>query len=227
MAKPKDFKDLPPEERIKKLKQLEKERQKEIAEAEKLIKASEDEITDKAEFKEKVPIPQFSQEDLVGLGEGGREILKQRGVLLNVESDESEDTEENKTESLEESVEAEAPKFDKPVDVQYALPGESSRHEINSEYLMQQSHIPLQQLRTEMDSIYKKVEDRGYMTWGEQSRANVVYSAIDEKLRAVDAGNYSMTEDIAKQAGLAKTLTGRLLDRAYQSNTIDQKNWYK
>ena len=58
-----DLKDLPPEERIRILKKLEEEKKKEIAEAEKAIKESQDELTERRKWAEKVPIPQVSRDD--------------------------------------------------------------------------------------------------------------------------------------------------------------------
>src|SRR3989338_11521327 len=76
-----DIKKLPPEERIKKLKELEKQRKKEIEEAQKKIKESEDELRERRKWKEKVPIPEFAQEGFGGLSEEAKDILKQhRGV---------------------------------------------------------------------------------------------------------------------------------------------------
>jgi len=58
-----DLKKLPPEERLKKLKELEQKKKQEIDEAQKLIKESETEITEQRKWKEKVPIPQVAVED--------------------------------------------------------------------------------------------------------------------------------------------------------------------
>src|SRR3990167_2739866 len=70
-----ELKDLPPEERIKRLKKLEEEKKKEIEEAEKIIKESNEEITERRKWIEKVPIPQVAQDDLEGLGEEGKQLF--------------------------------------------------------------------------------------------------------------------------------------------------------
>ncbi|MDO8642040.1 MAG: hypothetical protein Q7R76_00410 [Candidatus Woesearchaeota archaeon] len=58
-----DIKKLPPEERLKKLKELETERKKEIEEARKLVAQSEHEIA-LEEIKRDIPIPQMTSVDV-------------------------------------------------------------------------------------------------------------------------------------------------------------------
>ena len=75
-----DLKNFSPEEKLRKLKELQKKKKQELAEAEKEIKESEEELSDQQKFLEKVPIPEVTKEDLAGLSESAREILKmQRG----------------------------------------------------------------------------------------------------------------------------------------------------
>ncbi|MBI2142864.1 hypothetical protein HYU20_00795 [Candidatus Woesearchaeota archaeon] len=63
MATVDELKKLSPDERIKRLKELEEERKKEIEEAEELIKETAQELAD-AEEKKKIPIPQARATDL-------------------------------------------------------------------------------------------------------------------------------------------------------------------
>ena len=63
MATIDELKKLSPDERIKRLKELEEERKKEIEEAEELIKETTQELAD-AEEKKKIPIPQARATDL-------------------------------------------------------------------------------------------------------------------------------------------------------------------
>ncbi|MEK6854468.1 MAG: hypothetical protein AABX60_03965, partial [Nanoarchaeota archaeon] len=62
-----ELKRLSPQERIKRLKELEEERKKEIEQAEVLIKETVREIAD-AEEKKRIPIPQARATDLSALG---------------------------------------------------------------------------------------------------------------------------------------------------------------
>ena len=84
-----DLKKLSPEERIKKLKELEEQKKKEIEQqkndieqdkkeiedVEKEIKNAQGELNEKRKVKEKVPIPEFAKEDLEWLSEEGKQIL--------------------------------------------------------------------------------------------------------------------------------------------------------
>ena len=63
----KELKDLPPEERIKRLKEIEEKKKKEIEEARKLMTDSEDELEDIEEEKRKIPIQQLKSEGLESL----------------------------------------------------------------------------------------------------------------------------------------------------------------
>ena len=97
------LKDLPPEERIKKLKELEEKKKREIAEAEELIKESEKEMTGRDDWLRKVPIPEIGKEDLSGLGVEGKELLKTHKGISEEEVVEEESV-VKKEESLEETI---------------------------------------------------------------------------------------------------------------------------
>ncbi len=62
-----DFKKMSPEERIKKLKQLEADRRKELAEAEKMIKESEGELANEEKIRQEIPVPQMAAVDINNL----------------------------------------------------------------------------------------------------------------------------------------------------------------
>lgn len=62
-----DIKNLPPEERLAKLKELEEKRKKELEETEKLIKQSMDELSAKEETKKQIPIEQVTALDIESL----------------------------------------------------------------------------------------------------------------------------------------------------------------
>ena len=97
--------NLPPEERIRKLKEMEKKRKQEIEDAQKKIKESEAELTERFKWKEKVPLPEFAQDDLRGLSEEAREILQHRGVSKKIEKPaEAVPAKEKEKPSLEETV---------------------------------------------------------------------------------------------------------------------------
>lgn len=70
------LKRLPPEERVKKLKEVAEKKKKEIEEAQTLMRSSEAEITTKKNFEEKIPIPQLIGEGNVMTSGEEREMLR-------------------------------------------------------------------------------------------------------------------------------------------------------
>ena len=134
-----DLKNVPPEERIKKLKELEEKKKKEIEEAQKAIRESEQEITEKRKWEDKVPIPELGKEDLVGLSEEGKAVLKER-------------------KGLEETVKEET--FNVPMSSKSGGPLEVHA----AEYIQALSQKPADELLQNAESLNRMQEDRGYLT---------------------------------------------------------------
>ena len=80
-----ELKRLSPQERIKRLKELEEERKKEIEQAEELIKETVREIAD-AEEKKRIPIPQARATDLSALGTAEEKQIVATHHLLAAET---------------------------------------------------------------------------------------------------------------------------------------------
>lgn len=201
-------KDLLPEERIKKLKKLKKEKEKEIAEAQKKIKESEDELTDREKFKEKVPIPESAQESLEGLSEEGKEILRtQKGLSEKVEEEVVEKKQEKVVEDEREyNLESLArEKIDLPPEV------------VNSEYAMHLSQEPMKEIYHEMGAIHKAVEEKGYISAEQEKRVEYLSSAVERKIEAGETGGYSFSEEAARAASITKQL-GTSMINAYKSH---------
>jgi hypothetical protein len=207
--------DLPAEEKIKKLKELQKKKRKELAEAAKKIKESEVELTDRQKFVEKVPIPEVAKEDLAGLSATAKEILRvQRGITGRKDEEEVE-----KEVSLEEAIEEVAPK---PGDKRrYELPEDDPLKQMNTEYVLQLSQRPVGELQQDVEQMNRKIEDKGYVNPEEQKALQYHHAAIDEKIKAGEQGSYAnWSEEVAQAALLTKQVTGRLLDSAYQANKV-------
>ncbi|MBS3126864.1 hypothetical protein J4228_01725 [Candidatus Woesearchaeota archaeon] len=220
--------DLHPEERIKKLKESQEKSKKEIEEAQKKIKESEDEITERRKWLEKVPIPELAQEELEGLSEEARVILKQQKGLRErkgVEEPAAKGAAKREERSLEETVEEFPDQSPRIKDVHYQLPSENAFQMSYNPF----TEKPLGELYQDAFSLQHSIEEKGYMNLQDQQRAMAMYNSIDERLRAHEEGTYSMNEEVAQRALLAKQTTGRLLDNVYQSNksTSVQKDWYK
>ena len=210
------LKNLPAKERLKKLKELEEKKKKEIEQARKLIKESEEELSERQKWKEKVPIPEFAKEDLKDVSDEAKEILKSRGVKEKKEDDEETDEldvgeEENAEDSLEGAVARERVP-DVPATPQYG------HHAPSVDYrpLEEQSIYDISQ---QMVEVYKTVDDQGYMTYDQQKQLEYSLSEIEHRL---EDDTYSVTEDVAKAALLARQVGGTALERSrkYKSEVI-------
>lgn len=225
----KDLKKLPPEDRVKALKKLEEERKKEMDEARKLLKETEEEITEEKKWKERVPIPEATAADEEALSEEGRTILHVlRGSPKKQENSAAPSSAPRQT-SLEETVEREAPKMSTAA--QYELPREIPLEARNAEYAAEMSRRPAEELRQQAESLYRAAEERGYITWEEQTRAKELYAATIMKEKAAQQGAYpTFTEEVAQRTSLVKQLAGQLLHNAYEAKKITERtqhDWYK
>ncbi len=225
-----NLKSLHPEERIKRLKELEAQKKKEIEDGAKQIKESEKELSDTQKLKEKVPIPEVAKEEEEGLSEEGRLMLK---MLRGKQQPPGEGKEEaaakpTSQESLEETLLRENMRI--PMGAPYELPREVPLPMRNMEYVAELSERPAEILRQEAQMLYRAVEDRGYMTWEEQGKALELYEAGRMKERAMERGAYTFTEEVAESTSLIKQLAGQLLHNAYQSSKTRERtmhDWYK
>jgi len=214
------LKNLPPEEKIRRLKELQKKKKQELAEAEKDIKESEEELSDQQKFLEKVPIPEVAKEDLVGLSEAAREIMKlQRGLRGKKAENEEEGTERNdedSSESLEDAIHNSIPRLGS--NVNYELPQADPLLQMNVDYVMQLSQKPVEEIRRDVEYISKQVAEKGYVNPEEQRSLQYHAAAIEEKIKAGEGGNYAnWSEEVAQTALLTRQVTGRLLDQVYHS----------
>ena len=212
--------NLPPEERIKKLKELEKKRQKEIEEAKKKILESEKELTARDEWARKVPIPQFSQNDLVGLSAEGKEILAvSKGIKVKKKDDEDD-------EDSEESVEKKVEKIENDVVDLESLARESvdiSPEFMQSEYAQYLSQQPMGDIYNEIKDINHTVEEKGYISAEEERKVGYLASAVEKKVEDAEAGKYSFNEDVAMAASLTRRI-GSKLRGMYQSSGVGYKS---
>ncbi|MBU0457282.1 MAG: hypothetical protein ABH824_07260 [Nanoarchaeota archaeon] len=209
-----ELKNLPPEERIKRLKELENKRKKEIEEAQNLIKESEEELTERRKWEDKVPLPEFASEDLQGLSEEAKEILRsQRGFKDKIKKEDSEEKSEENSEDGEKKRKTIKSRSNQDLEMlareQIDLPQEI----INSEYAMQLGQKPVNDLYQEVREIGQRVEKRGYMTREEERRVEYTLAGIEKKFEAEESGTYSFTEKTAMRANLTQQLGAQLLSK--------------
>jgi hypothetical protein len=122
MAELKDLKKLSPEERIRKLKELEEDRKREIKEAEAMIRSSKEEIADKEKRKIDIPIPQVGaiSVDELFTEEEKQVYESKRGVKRKgkeeISTEDKEAMKEHAEKTLEEEVWRAAPKHENLVE---------------------------------------------------------------------------------------------------------------
>lgn len=190
--------NLPPEEWIKKLRELKEKKKKEIEEAEKAINESHEEISDQQKWVEKVPIPEFSKEDLVGLSEEGKEILKEKGIVKKEEVVEEKETIEKEEENLEETV----LKEDVP---EVVHPKYEIRDTEQLKVVYKLSEEPVAQLYTAAKELNQAVESKGYASREDEVRAQQINSALEKRVKEVYGG--SLTQEVAMKTQLTKQLS--------------------
>ena len=204
-----ELKNLPPEERIRKLKELEKQRKREIEDAQKKIKESEDELRERRKWKDKVPIPEFAQDGFGGLSEEAKEILKQhRGVKERVLEQVSEPKSKSplvknrEQASLEETLRRE----------QIQIPPEV----VNADYTRHLSQEPVKNLYQEMAGLREDIGQKGYMNRDDERKVEYMMGAVERKR----AEGYSFTEEAAMAANLTQQI-GASLRNMYKSEQRD------
>ena len=217
-----NLKDLPPEERIKKLRELKKAKEKEIADAQKEIKDSEDEITERHKYLDKVPIPELMKDDLEGVSAEAKQALKDWKGLKEEKEQQEEETKEKKEESLEEAVEGETPREHLP-NVQY---GPQDAFAPNAQYVQDLIYAPIEELQGRIETVYNSAKEQGYMNQEQQHFLLNASAALDEKIESYGSGPATLSEKVS-QASTLKQTTGRLLDHQYKSSSSTQKDWYK
>lgn len=218
--------NLPPEERIRKLKELEEKKRKEIEEARKKLKESEKELVDREEWERKVPIPQVATEETSGMSAAEKEIVKaHKGISEKGKTSEGdEETEDSigvaskspvlaSEESLEEIAAREK------AELSAGLKG--------SEYTLKLSQEPMGDLYREMKDIYRATEEKGYVSPEEGRKIEYLSAATERKLEDIEAGKYSLSEELEEAAVLAKQMGGTLMDMYKHSGEKGQKGMYQ
>jgi hypothetical protein len=193
-----NLKNLPPEERIKRLKKLEEKKKKEIEEAKKEIKESQDELTERKKWQDKVPIPQVAIHDLKNLTDDEKMIVEaHRGKTKKQENIEEVIEEEKKEQLLEELAQE---KVDLPPEL------------MQSDYTQQLSHKPMGDIYSEMTQINKAAEEKGYVSAEEERRVEYLSSAVERKIEDVESGKYSLTEEVAMAVSVTRQIGSKLRD---------------
>jgi hypothetical protein len=210
-----DIKKLPPEERLKKLRELEENRKKEIAEAQKMMKLSEDELKQMEQLKEKVPIPQLESAEDADMSEEEKSMFRMQRFKGKGESKEidEEKAKKGEEESLEETVAREKVQHaPKQVDYGQAIQEASMR--------------PAHEFYQEMAQISSAAQERGYVSREEMSRVAYIDAATELK----EGSDYSPGDKTMKEMSLVHEMKSKLQDMYKTQSTgsalQDQKHEY-
>lgn len=193
-----ETKKLTVEERIKKLKEIEKKNKEEIQKAQNLLRESEEELVDKDKEKADIPIPQLKSVDIGALSsEEEKQMFKAKTFKDDVPQ---------KKEVLEETVFEEEKKLTP-----------EQQQQAQQQYRTQLSQQPIEQLYDKVNDIRGNVSSSGYMNEQQQKELNNIEYALDKKQQDINDGEYSPSEYAAnklvstKQVGeeLKKKYSGR------------------
>ncbi len=225
-----DLKKLPPEERIKRLKELEQKRKKEIEDAQKQIRESEQELTERKKWKDKVPIPEATQVDSEGLSEEGKQLLKVHKGKAAPKKDAEEEKESprpmGKASRLEETVTRE--KIDLPPQAMGMEYGATSAPSFTVAYQPLRER-PIAEVYQEMGSLKQAIEEKGYVSRADERKAEYLSGIAEERIKSSEQGKYSFTEETARAASLTQML-GSTIQQAYgrkDKGSVFEHDWYK
>ena len=178
-----ELRNLPPEQRLKKLKELEKKREADEKSAKILEEVSNQQIEDQQEWERKVPLPQLaSDQDTALISE--EEKLLQREHKLKLPSLPVEEVAPSV--SLEETVAHE----EIPSRVQEMADVEYGRAQLAQQ--------PVADLYAQARKLQDEVQHQGYMTSSQQEEFQTLSSAAYSKGEAMETGSYSHPSQTAR-----------------------------
>jgi len=196
-----ELKSLSPQERIRKLKEIEERDKKEIEKAQRLIKESVAEIEEGQREKAKIPIPQLKSVDISNLfTQEEKDLFKAKRYAG-----------EKKKEVAKEVSPAEKPLEQTLFEATPRLSEEQVEEQ--RQYQIQLSQQPTTEIYQRMSDIYAEVKESGQFTDDNKKDINNLYKAMQYKMRDVQAGSYNPDKEAARKAvgtiGLAEWFKDR------------------
>lgn len=176
-----EVKKMTVEERIEKLREIEKKKNEEIKKAHELLVNSEVELKEKEEERQKLPIPQLKVEDDATLfGEEEKDMYKMKRFASKTPTEKKE-----KELVLEEAVAEEEIKL---------TPEQMAEQQ---HYRMQLIKEPAEQLYNEIKNLYEGIENKGYVNPNEQQKIENIQYAMDKKVEDIESGAYNASNYVA------------------------------
>lgn len=224
-----NLKRLPPEERLRKLKELEKKKKQELAEAEKEIRDSQNEITEKKRWVDKIPIPEVAKEELEGLSDEGKQLLRtHKGTKEKAKEEDSETIPKpplKRGSTLEETVMQE--KVNLPPEalgVEYGAKT-APRQGFSADYKPLRER-PVTELYQEMSALQQGVESKGYISRADERKAEYLSGIVQERQEAANRGAYTFSEETARAASITQQVADSI-KQAYKRGSTFEHDWYK
>lgn len=196
------IKKLSPKERIAKLKELQEKDKTEIAEAQRLIRESEEQLAVEEEIKE-VPIPQVKVVDLDELFSAEeKELFKaKRFVEEKTLSAEEEAVAAERETALEEAVAAESPH-----PTEDGL-GVQRQYRIRIEEMARR---PADELYNRMRDIYQQFQESGALTPEQMREVGDIQYAQIRKMDDIRQGGYLPSEQAVREMVLTQRMANKL-----------------
>lgn len=192
-----ELKGLPPEERIKKLKQIADEDKKEIEEAQRLLSSSEEEMDEEMKKYQDIPVPQMRAIDIGSLfsPEEKQMFAEKRPFEASIKKRSEEQAKE----------EDDVKKVEEQGFIDNIVEKESSQFQ-RMQTEQQQQYIHHLATATTANDIYhgiaglgRAAHEQGYLSGEQQDRLASFYQAAREKEEAFQQGAYAANSTVAKQ----------------------------
>lgn len=187
MVKLDDLRKVSSEERISLLRELEKEKKKEIEEAQKLIAETEEEIEQHEEIRKSVPIPQIKAVSIDAL------FTREEKQVFAAKRFEKEEV-------LEE----------------VATKEKKQLEEEQRRYIIQQAKKPTEEFLQRVGEAYKQAAEEkktlGYVTTQTAEESYQLSQEMQQRQRFEDEGSYRKPEAFAESFNVAKKLTDAVFD---------------
>lgn len=186
-----DLKKLPPEERIRRLKEIEEEDKKEIEEAKKLMTETEDEAEEEEKSLRSIPIPQMRAIDIGSLfSPEEKQMFSEKrplDALKRKDDDDDKKPKKRAASDLEDALDSGVPNLSR------------EQLDFQKQYIQQlATERPATDIYQGLTSLAKDAHEKGYLNQEQQGQLYMLYNAAVEKNRAFHEGEYHANQTIAE-----------------------------
>lgn len=199
----KEIRGLSPEERVRKLKEIEERKRKEIEEAESLRKASEIEIIEGVDEKARLPLEQLRAVNLDNLLTKEEKDIYSMKRFVSAGQQEEGQEEQPQQESLEEISGAAEEQ------------SEDAKKQALRQYQINLSQEPTGDIYSMAVRMYQEAGGPGDVSREDFYAALNMSYAIKEKEEAMKRGEYSSSEEMQRKANAVRSMVEEII------------NWYR